>query len=266
MLPMHQEENRLFRDDAKRSNRTSCYGCRVASKCRLRTATRRDIDYHELLPNGEASDLALAPRVPYNSPEAVQARKAFQDGLIPCIPDHIATTLRHSLFSEDKVSIAAQVPTVITETVSTLSIPSSITPDATLDPPAINKPASASFNAVSSDSAMIDFTLTSESFSPPSSDVEAEPTIPVAARVRHPIIPSSDSATVDQIGESRPSPSTRSRPPAPVETVVHVIAINNSKDPRAHQASLLHFQQRRMSVRVFGNQYDGPDFDYGPGT
>ena len=113
---------------------------------------------------------------------------------------------------------------------------------------------------------MIDFTHTSESSSPPSSDIEAERTIPVAARVRHPIIPSSDSATIDQIGESGPFHSTSSRSRAPVETVVHVIAINNSKDPRAHKASTLQFQQRQMTVKVYSDQYDGPDFDYGPGT
>jgi hypothetical protein len=106
----------------------------------------------------------------------------------------------------------------------------------------------------SSEPEMIDLTHSSESSSPPSSDIEAEPTIPVASHVRHPMIPSPDAAMVDQIVESEHSPSTSSRPRVPSEIVVHCIAINNSKDPRAHQASTLRFQERQMSVRVYRNQ------------
>jgi hypothetical protein len=111
----------------KGSNRISCYGCKETSKCCLRTAARRDIDYHELLPNGEASDLPLVPRVPYNSLDAVEARKALEDGLISRIPDHIATSLRYSLFSEDTDSTMAQDRTATTQVVVTSSDPSTST-------------------------------------------------------------------------------------------------------------------------------------------
>jgi len=282
------------------SDRRGCYTCGTGSeKCSLGKIARRDIDYHELLPNGEPSELALVPRVNYSSREAIKARQEFKKGLIPRIPDHIPTTPSISHTSKNTISTSTQDPTDTTQEVTTPSIPSSstIAPDPTLDPPPSDIPASASLRVPqmvaerefetmsdlvpfisaerdqmpssrhsSSEPAMIDFTHTSESSSPPSSDIEAERTIPVAARVRHPIIPSSDSATIDQIGESGPFHSTSSRSRAPVETVVHVIAINNSKDPRAHKASTLQFQQRQMTVKVYSDQYDGPDFDYGPGT
>jgi hypothetical protein len=114
---------------------------------------------------------------------------------------------------------------------------------------------------------MIDLTHSSESSPPPSSDIEAEPTIPVGARVRRPMIrPTSDLAMVDRTQSPELSSSINGRPRVPAEVVVHCIAINNSKDPRVYEASNLHFQQRQMSVRVYRNQYDGPNFDYGPDT
>jgi hypothetical protein len=287
-----------------KSSRRTCYPCddqsSAGNECSLRWSARRDnIDYRELLPNGEVSQDILLPRIPYQSLEAVRARRAFKNGIIPQIPDHVPTTITGGHEPRRWYPTKVQDPTTITEAVATSSIASGsiITPDPTPDPPLSDIPASASLRVLqmvaereletmsdqvpsmsierdqtptsrhsSPEPEMIDLTHSSESSSPPSSDIGAEPTIPVAAHVRYPMIPSPDAATVDQIVESGPSPSTSSRPRVPSEIVVHCIAINNSKDPRAHEASSLRFQERQMSVRVYSSQYDGPNFDYGPNT
>jgi hypothetical protein len=286
------------------SNRKGCYTCGDKSTgsegCSLRKIARRDIVYYELLPNGEVSELALVPRVNYSSREAIKARQALEKGLIDRLPDHIPMTPSVCHTSKATISTSAQEPTDTTQAVVTPSIPSGsiITPDPTPDPPLSDIPASASLRVLqmvaereletvsdlvpsisaerdqtpvsrhsSPEPEMIDLTHSSESSSPPSSDIEAEPPIQVARRVRHPMIrPTSDSAMVDRTQSPEISVSINSRPRVPSEIVFHLIAINNSKDPRAHEASTLRFQERQMSVRVYSNQYDGPGFDYGPAT
>jgi hypothetical protein len=285
------------------SKRKGCYTCGDKStgsgKCSLRKIARRDIDYRELLPSGEVSEAVLVPRIGYSSKEAIKARQDFKKGLIPCIPDHIPTTPSVSRTSKNTTT-SAQEPTDTTQAGITPSIPSGsiIAPDPTPNSPPSDIPASASLRVLqmvaereldtmsdlvpsisaerdqtptsrhsSPEPEMIDLTHSSESSSPRSSDIEAEPTIPVGARVRHPMIKStSDSAMVDQTQSPEISSSINSHPRVPSEIVFHLIAINNSKDPRAHEASTLRFQERQMSVRVYSNQYDGPGFDYGPAT
>jgi hypothetical protein len=286
------------------SKRKGCYTCgdkpTGSGKCSLRKIARRDIDYRELLPSGEVSEAVLVPRIGYSSKEAIKARQDLKKGLIPHIPDHIPTTPSISHTFKNTITTSAQEPTDTTQAVITPSIPSgsTIAPDPTPNPPPSDIPASASLRVLrmvaereletmsylvpsisaerdrtppsshsSHEPEMIDLTHSSESSSPPSSDIEAEPTIPVGARVRHPMIrPTSDPAMVDRTQSPELSSSINSRPRVPSEIVFHLIAINNSKDPRAHEASTLRFQERQMSVRVYSNQYDGPGFDYGPAT
>jgi hypothetical protein len=288
-----------------KSSRRTCYPCddqsSAGNECSLRWSARRDnIDYRELLPNGEVSQDILLPRIPYQSLEAVRARRAFKNGIIPQIPDHVPTTLRGGHEPRRWYPTKIQVSTAITEAVATSSIPSgsTITPDPTPDPQLSGIPASASLRVLqmvaerelettsdlvpfisaerdqtltsrhsSPEPEMIDLTHSSESSSPPSSEIEPEPPIQVAGRVRHPMIkPTSDSAMIDRTQSPDISSSINSRPRVSSETVFHLIAINNSKDPRAHEASTLRFQERQMSVRVYSNQYDGSNFDYGPST
>jgi hypothetical protein len=266
----------------------------VASKCSLRTAARRDIVYNELLPSGEPSEDALVPRVAYSSGEAIIARQAYEDGLIPRIPDHVPTGPRVLLRYKGTGPTTAQATTATTQAVVKSSVASGSTsaPDLTLRHRKLTRqallqmlaegaleeqqdpaPASAARDqapgpkSTSPTPATIGFTQSSdssESSSPSSSVIELEPTVPTAAPISSRVtILSSDSATLDR--DVSPGPSSP-RPRVSSETVFHLIAINNSKDPRAHEASKLHYQQRQMSVRVYSNQYDGPDFDYGPNT
>jgi hypothetical protein len=282
------------------SDRRGCYTCTGSEKCSLRKIARRDIDYHELLPSGEVSEAVLVPRVGYSSKEAIKARQDLKKGLIPCIPDHIPTTPGISHTSKNTITTSTQEPTDTAQAVVTPSIPSgsTIAPDPTPNPPPSDIPASASLRVLqmvaerelettsdlvpsisadrdetptsrhsSPEPEMIDLTHSSESSSPPSSEIEPEPPIQVAGRVRHPMIrPTSDSAMIDRTQSPEISSSINSRPRVPSEIVFHLIAINNSKDPRAHKASTLRFHERQMSVRVYSNQYDGPNFDYRPDT
>jgi hypothetical protein len=284
------------------SDRRSCCLCgdkfSVASKCSLHTAARRDIVYHVLLPSGEPSEDALVPRVAYSSREATIARQAYENGLISRIPDHVPTGPKVLLRYKGTGPTTAQATTATTQAVVKPSAApgSTSAPDLTLRRCKLTKPALLQMLAgraleeqqdpvpasaerdqapgpqstspvpatigltQSSDSS--DSSDSSESSSPSSSVIELEPTVPIAAPISSRVtIPSSDSATLDC--DVSPEPSSP-RPRVSSETVFHLIAINNSKDPRAHEASTLRFQERQMSVRVYSNQYDGPGFDYGP--